>query len=462
MFGFIVIETIVYTPLFSWRLLTGRNGLDAWLLSLSGVAAIAGLLWLGRLRVGRILERGAIAVTKPSLRSWILASVAVGALLRLTWAWVYPASPASDDVIYVELAQQLARGEPYAMAGTRAYWPPGYPLLLSVLLPLTGSVRTLALLLNLGMFVALTVITAALAQRVAGDAPTRVAIVLLAIWPGYVAAAGLPGKELVSMVLLAAIVLLYLRGATDDLGSGSILLAGLLLGFACLVQPSLLLFPAVLLAIDLLMSRESTRSLIRLVIVVVATMIAITPWTYRNYQVFGAFVPISTNGGGNFYRANNPLATGAYTDRGEVDLSGLDELEANRRGFDLGRKWITEHPMSFLRLSVEKQILFLGDDAQGIYATLRRGGLDVPLQVYATAKAYANAFWIAVWVLIGIATVRHLREGLLPPTSAVILFPFLYLYLLHSVFESNSKYHIPALPFIAIAAGMAFSPRTRS
>ena len=156
------------------------------------------------------------------------------------------------------------------------------------------------------------------------------------------------------------------------------------------------------------------------------------------------------------------LRTGAYTDRGEVDLSGLDELEANRRGLALGRKWIAEHPAAFLRLAVEKQILFLGDDAQGIYATLRRGGLDVPLPTYATAKALANAFWMAVWVLIGVATVRRLRDGVSPTTSAVILFPFIYLYLLHSVFESSSKYHFPALAFIAIAAGMAFNPPTRA
>jgi len=35
----------------------------------------------------------------------------------------------------------------------------------------------------------------------------------------------------------------------------------------------------------------------------------IAPWTYRNWRVLHAWVPISTNGGDVFYRANNPLAT---------------------------------------------------------------------------------------------------------------------------------------------------------
>jgi hypothetical protein len=69
-------------------------------------------------------------------------------------------------------------------------------------------------------------------------------------------------------------------------------------------------------------------------VAVIMAFAVVAPWSIRNYRVFDAFVPISTNGGGVFYLANNPLATGHYTDIGEPDLTApkSDEVLWNRTG----------------------------------------------------------------------------------------------------------------------------------
>ena len=112
---------------------------------------------------------------------------------------------------------------------------------------------------------------------------------------------------------------------------------------------------------------------------IIATLLmvaTIAPWTLRNYRVLHAFVPISTNGGDVFYRANNGLATGSYTPVAEEDLGELqDQNEAiwDQESYKRGKNWIRSHPFGFVKLAVFKAIFFGQDDRTGIYWSLRRG-----------------------------------------------------------------------------------------
>ncbi|MGD1045291.1 MAG: glycosyltransferase family 39 protein [Bacteroidota bacterium] len=49
-------------------------------------------------------------------------------------------------------------------------------------------------------------------------------------------------------------------------------------------------------------------------IVLLVTISLLSPWTIRNYHVFGTFVPFSTGFGLNFYRGNNPDEIGTWGD----------------------------------------------------------------------------------------------------------------------------------------------------
>src|SRR5262249_8317790 len=143
--------------------------------------------------------------------------------------------------------------------------------------------------------------------------------------------------------------------------------------------------------------------------VAVAMAVVVFPWTLRNHRVFAAWVTVSTNGGDVFYRANNPLATGGYTQRGEQSLESYDELTRNGVGFRLGKRWIAEHPAKFIALAFRKQILFLGDDAQGAYETLKRG-LNIGGLSYAAWKGISNLYWLLVWLLVCLTCITYWSE----------------------------------------------------
>jgi hypothetical protein len=172
--------------------------------------------------------------------------------------------------------------------------------------------------------------------------------------------------------------------------------------------------------------------------------IVIAPWTVRNYRTFDRFVLVSTNGGLAMYGANNPRAHGGYVEEGpEEDLMRMPELEADREAKRRAAEWIVANPGRFLALAFEKNIRFMGDDSIGAYQTLRRGKGSSSEVVYAAAKFGSNAYWLAIWALLlcGLLPQRGGSERR-PPEWLIVPFAFLYFLSLHSIVESNGKYHV--------------------
>jgi hypothetical protein len=387
--------------------------------------------------------------------------VLLGLVLRAIWVIAFPAAPGSDGAAYLGLAEQLAAGGSYETDGTRAYWPVGYPLFLAGWLTLFPDRYTATLISNLFIYLMGLYGTYRLASEL--GASGNLAALLFALWPNLVFQSGTPEKEMLIVAFLPWITFLAVRSIKGKQRHIGALVAGGLVGAAALVQPSLqflaLLLPILLIAsIDRWRSGATAAGLLFL-----GATLVVAPWTLRNYQVFGDFVLIATNGGDNFYRANNPLATGGWTPKGAVDLNDLDELERDRIGKALGLEWIRENPSDFAALALEKQVRFLGDDAVGVYTTLKVGGGSSDALVYAALKALANAWWIAGWIVL-LALIVGVRQSgrLLPPYSLVPAWLWLYLFVLHTVFESAGKYHVPALWALCVLLALyAVAPRPK-
>nr|WP_255722227.1 glycosyltransferase family 39 protein [Ectothiorhodospira lacustris] len=392
---------------------------------------------------------------------WLGSVITIGIILRLLWVISFPASPSSDGATYLWLAEKLSRGEEYGGTGWRAFWPPGYPFLLSPIVAIFGSSKEVIVGTNLAIYTGTIIGVYFLGRTIGGEACGRIATAIICIWPTHIALTGVPEKEMpLILILVIVFLLLYRRPKNYKIA----LPAGMILGFGALVQPSVILLTTAVIVSDFLIRSPAKIILMRLALILLGMALIISPWSIRNYQVFDQFVLISTNGGGVFYKANHPEATGGFIRTQWTDqLDQYPELEANALGFKLGMEWIRENPMDFLRLAIEKQILFLGDDSTGIYETLRRGGIQVSEPTYAAWKAVANSYWILIWIIILVGTYRWLsrRE---PPS--ILLLPmilvFLYFYSIHSIVESGGKYHLPALGFLAIIAALSITEKQRS
>jgi len=356
----------------------------------------------------------------------------LGTILRVIWAVTTQAAPSSDGATYLSLANGILNGASYEISDTKAYWPPGYPAFLAIwifLLPpalaIPSSQIALFLIGALGIYY--------LTRQVSNLRAAIIATFLFAAWPNLIALVATPEKESLLLALLPWIMRWSLSQSTNK-----ILLAGIALGSAVLAQPSLqLLIPAISL---LLIMRNGTQSLKKTAIFLIGAIIIISPWTIRNFVVLGEFKLVSTNGGDNLYRANNKLATGGYTERGEIDLSSLDELEKDKKGKELATQWIKQNLHDFGFLAIEKQIRFMGDDSAAVYSTFRSDGSGRNNNFYIPLKLLANAWWLLIWLWMAILILQGRQLNL---NTRLLMWGWIYLFLLHSVFESSGKYHMP-------------------
>lgn len=426
------------TPLLMLRISPYAGPLPQWGASLAGLVVGVVLLQVSRPMIAKLRTR-IQALPTP------LIALLVGAALRLAWVLVFPSTPQSDGRTYLQLARALADGAPYQTAGTFAYWPVGYPLWLAGWLQFV-DVPGAVLLSQLVAYIVGFMGIYRLARRLRGEGAARIAAWSFALWPNLLAQLATPEKESVVIALLPWVMLAVLDAAPK----WSAFVAGLALGFAILVQPSLqFLLPLVLVMYWLRLRGNS--AFLPALLITLGTAMVVLPWTLRNIAVLGAPVLVSTNGGENLYRANNPLANGGYTDVGEKDLSGLSELERDRQGRQLAVQWIRANPFDFLALGLEKQLRFMGDDSPSIYASLKRGGGTQDMRIYALIKALGNLWWLIFWLILAMTVIANRDDG--PRDERWLIWGWFYLFALHSIFESSSKYHLPMIWVLCVLLG---------
>jgi len=453
---------------FAWRMGAGPafvlgGGVAAW------VAALA-VAWAVSRRGGRgpawPAAPTSAAVTAaeamPGAATMLAAIVVAGVLLRIAWVNAFPPFQFSDFAAYWELATGLVENGEYADHGDgrvwRAWRPPGYPLLLAGMMWAFGPSPWLPAVSNIAMYAATAWIVFAIGREAGSPRAGLIAAGLLSVWPSYVAMAGFAGTEPVSVLLVAALVLLVLRVRPGGRAVMAGIAIGIVAGAAALVRPTFMVVPVVVAATAFLAPRLDRARLVAAAVALVAMAATVAPWTLRNHAVLGQWVPISTNGGDVLYRANNPLATGGFTPRGAVSTDALkaDEVAWDRRNQQLAVEWIKANPVEFAKLALRKAAIFLGTDESGIYLSLRAavGGRDLATDTAPLAIA-ANLFWIAAWLALGAALVLRTRAFRDSPALATAALFALLLLPIHMIYESQPRYHMPMIGPLAVLVAWA-------
>lgn len=459
-FAGIVVLALFSIPKLSFTLLGGEISS---LGTVSGIATAGVLLffvWRHHAWLAVLVQRPIHILARIPGTVWLISLIVIGVLLRYIWAVSFPAPLSSDGATYFNLAERLLKFGYYRDArGDYAYWPPGYPFALYTVFMLTGAKTWAIVLINFLVYSLSILIAWGLAQLLFNEVVARFSTLIVALWPNAIFSTGLASKEMWLVLLLPLALLLYLyavRSVSKWKGRCYALATGAILGFASLTQPSLLLFGAVLALYEYLIASRWRDSVIRLMAILIGMTLVMAPWAIRNYSIFNAPVLVSTNGGDVFYRANNSLATGGYIPVGEHDLRQYAELERNKLGYQKGVEWIASQPTAFLSLAVKKQILFLGDDASGVYETLKRG-LGITDLRYLFLKIVSNGYWLSIWVLIMIAMWRYHDGGLENnPALCLLMLTVIYFLAIDSVFESGGRHHLPLLVVLSVlAAGVA-------
>lgn len=378
--------------------------------------------------------------------------------LRLIWAWWVPVIPVSDGAAYDAFARTLVEHGTFGWVASQptAFWPPGTTFLHAPLYALFGFRYEPIIAMNIALSVGIIWVTARLAARFWSQQVAVLSAMILAIWPTLVMYPTILASELpfVFFTLLALDLWTHPRlGAISKP-----LLAGLVLGFAALVRPQALLLPLVYAAGLLLTSRVSLPALLGQVRCValagIVMAIVISPWTWRNHQLYGEPVLISTNGGITLWMGNTPGTDGRYM----VVPEHYSHLPENEKARVLGQKavdYILQDPAAFAERAVRKLLILYTNESVGV-------GWNSPgiRQVFGATwehrlKRMTQGSWALICLLAAAGIWSSLRRtGFRNTLFSPIMLSILYFTAIHMVVVSQERYHLAFAGQWAILAAL--------
>jgi 4-amino-4-deoxy-L-arabinose transferase-like glycosyltransferase len=326
------------------------------------------------IRAEKVADRFASWSVGPTV-GWVVFGIAF--LLRLG-AGVRGGRLLHPDIFeYDGMAQSLVAGHglvfEHLQISYHSFAPPLYPWLSAASYWLCGSL-ILLMILQVVAGSALAVVAAQIAKRFSTGAIAPLAAgLLIAFHPGLIIYSVAKAHPLTFDALFFTVAVLQAFRLRERLTVRRAIELGVIVGVGTLSRATLIIFlPLVAVWLVWVLRKDSLKLVVRAIVVAgLCTTAIVIPWTIRTSLLHHRFVFMLTTGPENFWRGNNPDATGStYV---TADKTGLDILTP-RELADLLRQpdevaqadWFTarshafirEHPGEFVRLTAMKFLHF--------------------------------------------------------------------------------------------------------
>jgi 4-amino-4-deoxy-L-arabinose transferase-like glycosyltransferase len=384
----------------------------------------------GRHILLRIAESpGVVFLIALAVRVWVLAQL----LPQKAWEYFYRNNEPSH--IARALVSGFGYGSPWPNTPLvpTAQQPPLYPFLVAGIFKVAGAYSYRSLLIAVGLNAVFSSLTAVMILRLGKRDFGALAGILAAwVWACWMYEATVSVRlwesSLSCLLLIFALFMLpKLKTPSPSLW----LLFGLLAAAGVLANTTLLaVFPFFWIWLWASYRRRGQSRGNLLVSSVGIFIIALLPWTIRNYEAFHRVMPIRDNLGLELWIGNH---------EGEASLNGNDfqemVAEYSRLGEipfmdekrELATQFIRQHPGAFVRLSARRFYRFWTAPPQSVW-------------ILVSLLAWLGMFlalWLRGWAV-------------LPYAVVMVTFPLIY-YLTHA----GSVYRHPAEPVILLLAAYA-------
>ena len=373
---------------------------------------------------------------------------------------------AGDQYSYWYYGNEIANGDGYISYVTdvgTAYSPIGYPATLATLFwlqdhtPIPDHQPTAVALLHAAMATATVWFIFLIARAALGRRLALLAAALAALWPNLIF--NVPTYTLETAFIFWSTAALAVI-ASHDWSSGPpstrrLLAFGTVLGLSVVTRPFSLPFLAGL-AIALVLTKVGWRRVVTsLAWTVLPIVLILTPWTIRNLGAMHAFVPISTNLGDTACIDRSMDSDGGF--RWAVHdgcaAPDLPEAERNRKNIGKALSFIVEHPGKELWLMGQRFGRMLEHDHSGLQEAESVNSTVLEPGPRRIAINVANWwFWLAM-AASAVGLVGLLRRH--RPVDVLVATAYIALLLLPVLLWGNVRFHIPVLPFAAVAAAAA-------
>lgn len=290
--------------------------------------------------------------------------------LRLWFILDYSTPIVADELDYDRLAVSILEGKGYVNESGQptAQRPPGYPLFLSMIYFIFGRNFLFVRIIQALIDSFLCILIFYLGKEAFNEKIGVFAGILAALHLGFVSQSAKILTEGLSTFFLLVVIICFYKAKQNHLKKKYYFLTGFILGITSLIRSNLsIVFPLIAITLTYYLYKKNLslkKAVKYLAIYTVAYFIPILPWTIRNYDVFHAFVPISTYQGIAFYTSYTPQDGKIYGNVTRDDVTktaGMLSSEAERSNFLTKEtlKLIGEDPAIFFKLlSLKMAYLF--------------------------------------------------------------------------------------------------------
>jgi hypothetical protein len=233
-------------------------------------------------------------------------------------------------------------------------------------------------------------------------------------------------------------------GRSDRLGVS--IAAGLVWGLAALTRETALYFIPV--AAGWLLGQRRARPAAAFL---VSAVLTVSPWTLRNWIVFGAFVPVSTFGAHALWQGNTLLTIDEFyhsTDSvpGAIAQYRLAREEGIRAIKERQPRWVLEkigHELPLLWGPETHISVLLDNDAYG--------------SLGARTRQLVRAISVVPYLVVVAAALPGLAALSVQGESLLLVLFFLYYNAIHIVSYGQDRFRLPAMPVLFVAVGLAWT-----
>ncbi|MCG3137627.1 MAG: hypothetical protein HJJLKODD_01476 [Phycisphaerae bacterium] len=220
--------------------------------------------------------------------------------------------------------------------------------------------------------------------------------------------------------------------------------AGVWMALAIYLKPSVVWFGP-LLAVTMFLFCNSRKKVILGIICSSATvLLLLVPWAWRNEQLLGRWVWLTTRRGISLYDGVHPHATGA-SDLGKIkllpDVRQLSELEYDQYFQTASLTYIRREPGRIVRLAGIKflRTWSLWPNAEGYRAGWMRWIAGSWMVLLLSSLVAGLVRWRAAWRML-----------------LWLLLPVIYFTLLHMLFVGSVRYRLPVMPLVGMIAALGW------
>ncbi|MFC1851879.1 glycosyltransferase family 39 protein [candidate division CSSED10-310 bacterium] len=373
--------------------------------------------------------------------------------------------PAMDEAYHDQWAQTLIQGKTF-QPGQPYFRAPLYPISLAIFYQLLGRDLYWIRMCQAALGALSCVLIFLLARSFCSLKSSIMAAVLSALYAPLIY---FDAQLLITGVAVFLNVMLLIFLLQARVGRHTFLLwflAGLVCGLSAITRPNILIFFPVVIVYAFTVRHADHKRLPQkwqhILLFLAGMLVIIAPVTIRNYVESHDFVPISSQGGVNFYIGNNPRADGktaivpgtradwwgGYEDSRNIAFKALGETakdsQISRFWYGEALKFITTEPKQWSKLMVRKILYLVGSHEISNNST-------IPFMAqYASIYRWLpiNFMILAPFGLLGLGLLCGKRD------YRLILPCYFLTYSLSIVlFFVTARYRIPLIPALAIGCG---------